>query len=127
MGKGIYFGGRAILKPGVYATTDATALVPRRLGPANTIGIIGIAEGGQPRTVTPINSPQESKAQLRAGVMRDAIDLMYDPSPQIQGAGEIKFYRHGGHGRNFYVGANTNSGASRCYPSTPHPAEARQR
>ncbi len=93
MNKGIFFGGRDIIKPGVYTTTDVQALVPSRLGSANTIGVIGLAEGGIPRTVTTITTPQEAKAQLRDGVMRRAIELMYDPSPEVQGAGTIRYYR----------------------------------
>lgn len=93
MSKTIYFGGRNIIKPGVYSTINVDALVPFRLGPANTIGVIGVAEGGKPRTVTTINSPQEAKLQLKGGVMRNLIELMYDPSQEIQGAGEIKYYR----------------------------------
>ena len=93
MSKGIFFGGRSILKPGVYSTIDADALVPSRLSPAGSIGVIGIATGGKPRTVTTINSPQEAKGQLRSGVLRNVIELMYDPSPEVQGAGTIKYYR----------------------------------
>lgn len=93
MSKGIFYGGRSIIKPGVYSTVDVEALVPRRLSPAGTIGVIGVATGGKPRTITTINSPTEAKAQLRSGVLRNVIELMYDPSPEVQGAGEVKYYR----------------------------------
>ena len=91
--KGIFYGGRNIIKPGVYATVDASAMVPVRLGAANTIGVIGIASGGTPRTITPILSPVDARNVLRGGVLADVIDLMYDPSPEVPGAGDIHFYR----------------------------------
>jgi len=93
MSKGIYFAGRNIVKPGVYATVDASAMVPVRLGAANTIGVIGIATGGTPRTITPVLSPIDSRNTLRGGVLADIIDLMYDPSPDVPGAGDVHFYR----------------------------------
>jgi len=91
--KGIFFGGRNIVKPGVYATVDASAMVPVRLGAANTIGVIGIASGSTPRTITPVLSPVDARALLRGGVLADIIDLMYDPSPDVPGAGDVHFYR----------------------------------
>src|SRR5579885_1636060 len=91
--KGIYFGGRKISKPGVYATVNADAMVPNRVGAANTIGVIGTALGGLPRTITTINSPIEARAQLRGGTLLSVIELMSDPSPDVPGAGEVKYYR----------------------------------
>lgn len=93
MAKGIYFGGRSILKPGAYARVNADAMVPNRPGAANTIGVIGTALGGVPRTITTINSPEEARAQLRGGILRSVIELMYDPSPDLPGAGRIEYYR----------------------------------
>ena len=55
--KGIYFGARNIVKPGAYAVVNASAMVPNRLGAANTIAVIGQATGGKPQTFVKINSP----------------------------------------------------------------------
>ena len=91
--KGIYFDGRTILKPGAYAKINADAMVPNRPGAANTIGVIGTALGGVPRTVTDISSPEEARQQLRGGLLRSVIELMYDPSADVPGASRIKYYR----------------------------------
>lgn len=93
MNRGIFFGGRNIVKPGVYANVNADAMVPVRLGAANTIGVIGTAQGGAPRTITPVLSPVDARAILKGGVLADVIDLMYDPSPELPGAGDVHFYR----------------------------------
>lgn len=93
MDKGIYFGGRKIVKPGAYALVNANAMTPNRPGAANTIGVIGTALGGVPQTIKTINSPIEADQQLRGGTLLDVIRLMYDPSPEVPGAGEIKYYR----------------------------------
>lgn len=93
MAKGIYFGGRQILKPGVYADVDAGAMVPVRLGAANTIGVIGTSTGGVPRQITPIHSAVDARDILRSGQLVNILDLMYDPSPDVPGAGEVHFYR----------------------------------
>jgi len=91
--KGIYFDGRTILKPGVYSKINADAMVPNRPGAVNTVGVIGTSLGGAPRAVTDISSPEEARQQLRGGVLRSVIELMYDPSGDEQGAGRIKYYR----------------------------------
>jgi hypothetical protein len=91
--KGIYFDGRAILKPGAYAKVNADAMVPNRPGAANTIGVIGTCLGGVPRTVTDITSPEEARKQLRGGILRSVAELMYDPSADMPGASRIKYYR----------------------------------
>ncbi len=91
--KGIFFGGRNIVKPGVYATVNADAMVPVRLGAANTVGVIGTALGGTPRTITPVLSPLDARAALKGGVLADVIDLMYDPSGEVPGAGDVHYYR----------------------------------
>ena len=91
--KGIYFDGRQILKPGVYAKVNADAMVLSRLGPANTIGVIGTSLGGVPRTVQTITTPLEARDQLRGGILRSAIELMYDPAPNAPGAQVVKYYR----------------------------------
>lgn len=91
--KGIVFGGRNIVKPGSFALVNADAMVPVRVGAANTIGVIGIATGGVPRTITPVLSPIDARAALRSGILADVIDIMYDPSPDLPGAGDVHFYR----------------------------------
>lgn len=91
--KGIYFGARNIVKPGAYAVVNASAMVPNRLGAANTIAVIGQAMGGKPRTFVTINSPAEAASQLRSGVLLDVINNMYNPSNEVPGAGEILYYR----------------------------------
>ena len=91
--KGIYFGARNIVKPGAYAVVNASAMVPNRLGAANTIAVIGQATGGKPQTFVKINSPGEAASQLRSGVLLDVINNMYNPSNEVPGAGEILYYR----------------------------------
>jgi|GEM_PF-2454252 len=91
--KGIYFEGRQILKPGAYGVVKADSFVPNRPGPQNTIGILGTAMGGVPKVVTTINDPVTARTMLRGGNMLSCIELMYDPSPELPGAGEIKLYR----------------------------------
>ena len=93
MNKGIYFGARNILKPGVYGVINASEMVPNRLGAANTIAVIGQATGGKPRTFLPIGTPSEASSQLRGGVLLDVLNNMYNPSNEVPGAGDVLYYR----------------------------------
>ena len=91
MFKGIYFRNTGILKPGVYSNVDASAMLPNRLGPANTIGVIGQAQGGQPMTSLTFTSPIDAMAVLRGGDLMTALEFMYDPSgdPLVGGASTV--------------------------------------
>ncbi len=91
--KGIYFKGRGIVRPGVYASVNADAMVPNRLSPANTIGAVGICAGGQPNTALRVSSLSEAVKLLRSGDLETAAELMYDPSPDMPGAGDVVFVR----------------------------------
>jgi hypothetical protein len=95
MWKGIYFRSVGILRPGVYSDINAEAMIPNRPGPANTIGVIGDAQGGEPMTVLTVNGPTEARGILRGGNLMSAIELMYDPStdPLVGGASTVKMLR----------------------------------
>lgn len=91
--KGIYWKGRPIVIPGAYAYVNADAMVPDRLSPANTIGAVGICRGGKPGTALRVTSLREALNTLRGGDLARAAELMYDPSSEIPGAGEVVFVR----------------------------------
>jgi hypothetical protein len=91
--KGIFFGGRSILKPGAYAVFDASRLVPNRLSPANTLAIVAQAKGGDPSVVHTVNSLQEARGIIREGTALDLLRLSYNPSGDVQGAGKTQFVR----------------------------------
>lgn len=91
--KGIFFGGRGIIKPGAYSVIDASRLRPNRLSPSNTGGAVGIAEGGNPNEVLTFNSISEARGVLRSGSLLDLLEKAYNPSGDQNGAGEIKVVR----------------------------------
>lgn len=93
--KGIYWKGRQIIIPGAYSYVDAEAMVPNRLSPANTIGAVGTCKGGQPNVPLRVSSLKEAVALLRDGDLKRAAELMYDPSSDVNGAGEVVFVRVG--------------------------------
>jgi len=93
--KGIFFGGRSILKPGAYSVFNADRLVPNRLSPANTLAIVADGDGGDPSAPITLNSLQEARRVIRGGLALDLLDLAYNPSGEVQGAGQVQYVRLG--------------------------------
>ncbi len=91
--KGIYWRGRGIVIPGAYSYVDAETMVPDRKSPANVIGAVGICTGGKPNTVNRVTSLRDAVALLRDGDLKRAAELMYNPSSEVNGAGEVVFVR----------------------------------
>jgi hypothetical protein len=91
--KGIYWKGKSIVRPGVYAYINADKMNPDRLSSANTIAALGISLGGAPQIPLVCNGLSEARDLLRGGALYTAAELMYDPSSDIDGAGEIIFIR----------------------------------
>jgi hypothetical protein len=93
MFKGIYWKGRGLVIPGAYASVNADAMAPNRLSPANTIAAIGVCHGGKPQEAIRVTSLREAMNLLRGGDLKTAAELMYDPSSDVPGAGEVVFIR----------------------------------
>ena len=91
--KGIYWKGRGIIVPGAYSYVDAESMVPDRKSPANTIGAIGVCKGSKPNTVNRVTSLREAVSLLRDGDLKRAAELMYNPSSEVAGAGDVVFVR----------------------------------
>jgi len=91
--RGIYFNGRGIVQPGAYAKINAASMVPNRPGAQNTVGVIGEASGGEPRTVLSFTSPVEARSVLRGGTLLDLIELMFSAGPDSAGPQRVEAYR----------------------------------
>ena len=96
----IYFNGRVTWKPGSYSEVDASGLARPGLGASGIIACIGEAEGGAPYSeagdlgVHRISSPGKVARTFRSGDLKEAGQIMFDPSkdPDIPGgAQEVVF------------------------------------
>jgi len=96
MGKfGIYFAGREIVLPGVYARVIADGMTPDRGVPSRALAIIAQADGGEAGGVTRITRPSQIRELLVGGVGARLVELAMMPSGEVQGANDIYFIRVG--------------------------------
>jgi len=95
---GYIFSGINIEKPGVYTTTDTSAMIVPNSAATGIIAAIGPAQGGVPNKVYHFNSLREAKETLKAGTLYDCISFMYNPTGNGGGAGEIIAIRVAGSG-----------------------------
>lgn len=92
----IYFNGRVTAIPGSYSEVDASGLATVNLGASGIVACIGEAEGGKPATVLSTTNPGKVTKLFRAGDLREAGQILFDPSkdPDIGGgAQEVKFVK----------------------------------
>ncbi len=92
----IYFNGRVTSIPGSYSEVDASGLATVNLGASGIVAVIGEAEGGKPETVYNTTNPGKVTKLFKAGDLREAGQILFDPSkdPDIAGgAQEVKFIK----------------------------------
>lgn len=92
---GIYFAGRDIVLPGVYARVIADGMTPERGVPSRALAVIAQAEGGEAGGVTRITRPSQIRELLVGGVGARLVELAMMPSGEVQGANDIYFIRVG--------------------------------
>jgi len=92
---GIYFAGRDIVLPGVYARVVADGMTPERGVPSRALAIIATAAGGEAGGVTRITRPSQIRELLIDGVGARLVELAMMPSGEVQGANDIYFIRVG--------------------------------
>lgn len=92
------FNGATLLDPGAYTRIIVENLAGFPLQPTGFVGIIGEAQGGQPRVLDILEQTeiQDAKARYKSGPIADALDLLLTPSndPRISnGASKIVVYK----------------------------------
>ena len=92
---GIYFAGRNIVLPGVYARVVADSMTPERGVPSRALAVIATAAGGEAGGVTRITRPSQIRELLIDGVGARLVELAMMPSGEVQGANDIYFIRVG--------------------------------
>ena len=94
---GINVGGVNVVRPGVFTTIDASAMVPDTYGSMGVVGVLGTSDGGVPHQVLEFRSFSEAAAALRGGPVLSYLSRIFNPSgdPTVPGAGLIRFVRIG--------------------------------
>ena len=92
------FNGATLLDPGVYTKIIVENLAGFPLQPTGIVGIIGEAQGGEPRVLDILERTaiQDAKARYKSGPIADALDLLLTPSndPRIvNGASKVVVYK----------------------------------
>lgn len=90
---GIYFAGRDIVLPGVYARVNADAMTPNRGVPSRAVAILATAQGGTVGGADRITSLSAVRDTLIGGVGAQMTELAMAPSGELQGANEVYFVR----------------------------------
>lgn len=91
---GITVGGRRRVAPGVFAETNVDAFNIARQPIQKRPAILAEAEGGPPGEFITLY-PDTAARSLRGGVGLELAELVFAPSSEVPGAGEILFYRLG--------------------------------
>jgi len=94
---GINAGGSAVVRPGVFTTIDASAMVPNNPTLMGTVGVLGTADGGVPGQVYNFTSFSQAASVLRGGAVLSYLQRIFQPSadPTMPGAGLVRFCRIG--------------------------------
>lgn len=96
MSKRVLFNGAVLVRPGAATKIDASQFQNIVLSGLGIVGLIGEADGGQPRTVNIFTSPDAVKTFYRSGDLVEAAQMVADPSndPRIpNGAATIVCYK----------------------------------
>lgn len=80
MSRSVLFNGAQIVRAGAATKIDASQFASFTLNGLGTIGLIGEADGGQPRTVQSFFTPQAVKAFYKSGDLVEAAAMAADPS-----------------------------------------------
>lgn len=79
MSRQVLFNGAVLTRPGAYTKVDASQFQNVVLAGLGVVGIIGDADGGQPRVVQVFNSAAAVKAAYRSGDLVEAAQMLADP------------------------------------------------
>ncbi len=90
---GIFFNGRDIVLPGVYARVRAEGMTPERGVPSRALAILAPAQGGEVGGVTRITRFSEIREKLVGGVGAKLAEVAMGPSGEVGGATDIYFVR----------------------------------
>jgi len=96
MSKRVLFNGAVLVRPGAATKIDASQFQNIILAGLGIVGLIGTADGGQPRTVQVFNSADAVKQFYQSGDIVEAAAMVADPSndPRIpNGAAAIVCYK----------------------------------
>jgi len=79
MSRQVLFNGAVLVRPGAYTKIDASQFQSIVLNGIGVVGIIGNADGGQPRVVQIFNSAAAVKAAYRSGDIVEAAGILCNP------------------------------------------------
>lgn len=68
---------------------DASSLGAANIASEKPLVIIGSANGGQPQVPVELTNFAQARDTFRGGPLLDAIEMAWNPSPNVQGAGKI--------------------------------------
>lgn len=90
MSQRVLFNGAVLVRPGAATKIDASQFQNIALTGIGTVGLIGEADDGEPRTVQIFTSPGDVKAFYRSGDLVEAAAIVADPGndPRIPGGAQ---------------------------------------
>jgi hypothetical protein len=77
--KGVYFNGKQLTIPGLYATIDSTMNSSKTAAGATVIGLIGECTGGEPGKVQFFSDPSVARKILKGGELLTAMNKAWNP------------------------------------------------
>lgn len=80
---------KPISRPNTQITIDSSAVTGAASGSRKPVMVIGEAFDGKPDTVYRVKNMYDARQIFRGGELVDALELMWNPSTESQGAGEV--------------------------------------
>lgn len=77
--KGVYFNGKLLTIPGLYATVDSAMNSSKATSDAKVVAMIGECTGGEPGTVQFFSDPSIAKKVLKSGELLTAMNKAWNP------------------------------------------------
>lgn len=93
MASGFSYGGVTTRRPTVRTIVDDRALTPIPIGIIQTVALVGIGEGGEPKVPEWFSSPSDAAARMRGGDLYEATRLVFGPSPEGLGPQRVVYVR----------------------------------
>ena len=69
----VYFNGQLLISPTSASAVDDSAMRNQNLSVGNAVAIVGLSEGGSPKTALSFGSPQEAQSTLVGGELLEAV------------------------------------------------------
>lgn len=85
----VYFNGRQLVSPTVETVVFDQAMVNQNAPAQNVLAIIGVSDGGQPKTPLVLGSPGQALEVLKGGELLDAVEKAFAPSVDTGGPIQI--------------------------------------